>query len=94
MQFGDFKYNLGKEKNIAPVAIVFDFKVDSMQLYITQDSLGNRLSRAEIEKVVSDNSIDISNDIGFFIKEGHSKKFFVWYFKEDDTYGYEKLSVV
>lgn len=95
MDFGRFVFNLGDDAKVVTVGFGrFNFKVDNMKLYVTQKSLGNRLSRAEIEEVVSYNNIDTSGDVGFFIKDGHSKKFFVWYFALDDTYGYEKLSVV
>ena len=87
-------FNFGEDAKTIGFSNLFDYKVDDMKLYVTQKSLGNRPTRAELEEVVSDNNIDISSDVGFFVKDSRDKKFFVWYFSLDDTYGYEKLSVV
>lgn len=62
------------------------------EVYITTDNLGRRLSREEIETILDDNGIVLTEDTRFFIEDSAVSVFYVYYTAAIDDYFYELLS--
>jgi len=62
----------------------------------TLDSVGNQLSRSEIESILTAGGVTIplTRDVSFIVSTGDNKYFSITYLESIDKYAYEKLTGV
>ncbi len=62
----------------------------------TLDSVGNQLSRSEIESILTAGGVTLplTRDVSFIVSTGDTKYFSITYLESIDKYAYEKLTGV